>query len=481
MHGNMKNDEAKARASGMVALGNERMAAGDANNARAMFLGAVDADPGCAEAYHKLGNLINSSGRYEASAALQRKSLALDPSNAEAWNDLGNTLWRVQDFPNAEVALLRALKLNDKHPGFHHNMGLLYYSVGKPLLGAHHLRRSLDLKPDNIPLRHDLALTVLKSGDLLEGLKLSEVRWNGMLNKSMVWDTGVVRWTGEDLNDKTIIIHREQGFGDSVQFIRFIPQLKKKWPRAKVVFASPNELIRLLTGRCEVDEIIDIDQPGQIVKVAMKADYHSPLISVLPLIGSTYGNLPSAGPYLRALRPSPRGVRRTSPTFNIGLVWSASSGYERSRQRSVPLPALVTLGELRGVKLHSLQVGEFNSELVKFGAENLIVDATNGIRDFADTANVMDTMDLIITVDTVAVHIAGALGRPTFMFNPINPCWRWARGAEPWYSSVRLFNQVDPNNWDEPIERMKFAIVKMMKGDDNDQRKTKRRGSRTSR
>jgi hypothetical protein len=454
-----------SRAAAMTAIGMERVKAGDPGNARAMFSGAIEADTLCGDAYKGLGALVAGQGKWEAAVALNRRAVAQNPDDWEALSNLGVNLWRLQRFDEAKPPLSRALELNPHGPGVLHNVGLFYYSIGEPVHAIAYLQESLRLNPNNPTARSDLALATLKSGELHRGLDLHEARWE-LLTKSPVWDCGLPRWEGESLDRKTILVHHEQGFGDTIQFARFLPEVQRRWG-GRVILAVPRPLIRLLSDQPDlgIDQVIDIDKPGDIVRAARDADYHCPLMSVARVIGAEFGSLPDAKPYLRA-PPSP-GARRTfrgpGTKLAVGLVWAASPGHERSRMRSVPVQECLQFGTIPGVRLYSLQVGPFAEELAKTGADHMVTDCAASIADFADTAALMAELDLVIAVDSAPAHIAGALGKPVFMFNPFTPCWRWCRGAEPWYPTMRLFTQDDPHSWVKPIEEMTAAIEGMTK------------------
>jgi tetratricopeptide (TPR) repeat protein len=459
--GYMQPSEERQRASDAVALSEQCRNNNDFENAKQMLLGARNMDPTYSRVYHNLGTLVNKEGTYKSAITLFEKALELLPDAALTLLSLGNALWRVQKFREAKVALYRALDLIPDHFGVYHNLGLLHYALNDPHTAVKFFRRGLELKADSIGIKNDLAMAVLKSGDLLEGLKLFEVRWNGSLTKSPVWECGIPRWDGVRLDNKTLLIHREQGFGDTIQFIRFAKNVRTLYPKSRIVFASQGPLVRFLEHSKDelgLDVIFDIDDSAKLVREAREADYHIPLLSLLPTLGVSFGNLPSAAPYLRALRPSPRSARRS---LNVGIVWSASPGYERSRQRSVPIEDLFPLAKIPNVQLYSLQVGHYGQELYSSAGELFIKDATSTIKDFADAADVMETMDVVISVDSGPAHLAASIGRPTFMLNPINPCWRWCYGAEPWYDVMTLFNQVDPNNWDRPIAQIGIELKKM--------------------
>lgn len=442
------------------------MSAGDSGNAFALLQAALDSDVDYTQAYHNLAVMVCGAGRYDAAIALSRRALASEPDNGHVWDNLGNTLWRAQRFAEAEAALTRARDLLPDHYGPHHNLGLLYYATGRSSHAIASFRRALAIKPDAVNCLSDLAHAVLKSGDLALGLDLLEVRWAGMLIKNPIWDCGLPKWNGEEFGGKTLLLHHEQGFGDTLQFVRFIPEIIRRFAGeqatgpARIVLAAPKALHRLLRGHCKIDLIIDIDSPGDIVCAARDAHFHCPLISAVALCKPSYETIPSA-PYLTAQVHCDRSFRDGGAKLAVGLVWAASPGHERSRQRSVPVGDLLDLGTIPGVRLWSLQIGPYAQERIDSGAEYLVGDATAGISDFADTAAVVQKLDLVVAVDTAAVHVAGALGKPCFMLNPINPCWRWCKGAAPWYPSVELFDQVAPENWRAPLAAIKQRIAAM--------------------
>ncbi len=448
----------------MVRIGLERRAAGDEQNARAMFLGAIEQDADCAEAYHELGVMASGAGHYDVAVTMYRRSLAVQPTGPHAaplWCNVGNCLWRMQRYAEAEVAMERAFAMGLDTGAAHQNFGLLRYSQGRADDAIHHLRRSLEITPTQ-GARSDLSLAILKSGDLHAGLVANECRWE-TLPKGAVWSCGLPHWEGEDLDGKTIIVHHEQGYGDTIQFVRYCRQLAARG--ARVVFAAPPMLAKLIDGQCGIAEVIDFNGVGDIVRAARDAHYHCPMLSVLRVLGSTYGDVPSEeGGYLRAvMSPTTRRPFRTPGTrFAVGVVWAASPGYERSRQRSVPVGDLVRLAEVPGVRLFSLQVGPYREELAKAGAEAVITDVAGGIRDWADTAAIMGQLDLVISVDSGPAHLAGALGRPVWMFQPWMTCWRWCRGVEVWYPTMRAYQQAEPGSWVDVIAEMAVDLRRMV-------------------
>lgn len=468
----------------LVRIGAERHKAGDHVNAREMFLGALSADFGCVPAWQGLGSLALGPARYEAAIALCRRALALSPNDPGLMANLGNALCRAQRFAEAEVLLTKARELAPDTLCPHYNLGLVYYCTGRADLAEASFGRANEIGPDSPGLRGDLAHAVLKTGDLSRGLDLLEVRWEGLLAKNPIWDCGLPKWNGENIGGPshcsvsadlggTLLLHHEQGYGDTIQFVRFIPAIRAHANAMKVIFACPKPLHRMLAGQCGIDEIIDDQAPGAIVKAAREADYHCPLVSAVAVLKPMYAKHPwqknvrgianvvasvANTPYLFVPGESKCLFRAGGAALSVGLCWGAAATPERGPQKSVPLEELLALGSIPDVKFWSLQYGPQVDDLHRTAGDNLIATVPGGVGDFADTANVMNGLDLIVSIDTSAAHLAGAIGRPVFMLNPITPCWRWVHGPKPWYDSMTIFDQTDPDNWREPIEDIAEAI-----------------------
>jgi ADP-heptose:LPS heptosyltransferase len=465
-------------AAALLQLAGQRHKAGDRVNEKALNLSAIACDVDCADAYHNLSAIAVGAGRYDASIALAKRGLALKPDNGPLWLNLAVSLWRAQRFIECGDALDRAGQHGTEPSSLDHVRGLLHYAVGPIGEAVSCMERAIKARGGVwLECSNDLAHAVLKSGDLARGLELLEGRWNGMLAKSVVWDCGLQKWEGERIDgarggllaqrrrlDPTLLLHAEQGIGDTLQFIRFVPQIKQASGASHIIFAAPKLLCRLLQGQCGIDEVIDIDSPGAIVKAARVADYHCPLISAVCALKPSYETLPEAKPYLCAPFETSSSFHDGGAKLAVGLVWAASPGRERSRQRSVQVEELLDLGTIPGARLWSLQFAPHAKEIVDCGGDCLVADATAGLSDCADTAAVVKKLDLVVTVDTAMVHLCGALGVPCFMLNPINPCWRWCNGAAPWYSSVELFDQMEATNWKAPIAQIKARIAEMVDG-----------------
>ena len=469
----------------IVKIGAERLAAGDRHNAREMFLGALNCDINAVGAWQGLAALAVGPDRYAASIALGRRALALDPGSYSLKVNLGNALWRAQHFAESEALLLEALAARPEEAACHQNIALLYYSTGRAELAVAHIEKALGSLPDSAALRGDHAHMVLKTGDLARGLELLEVRWEGLLAKNPIWECGLPKWDGGKIaGSRVLLLHHEQGFGDTIQFVRFIPAIREAAGAERVIFACPKALMPLLAGQCGIDEVISDSDAGPIVNAARRAAYHCPLVSAVAVLRPSYdpdgvfengvrvqvaridgvdcSHEIKPAPYLKAPAPTDRKFHFGGAKLAIGVCWGASMTPERGSQKSVRVEELLDLGSLPGVRLWSLQFGPHADELAPTAADILIQPVHGGLGDFADTAAVIDKLDLVVSIDTATAHLAGALGKPVFMLNPINPCWRWLHGPAPWYSTMRIFDQVEAGNWAAPIAAIKREIEEML-------------------
>lgn len=404
-------------------------------------------------------------GHYRVAASAARQLVALRPNDGIAWARLANALWRGQEYDDARVAADRALAIAPDHWLVQQNVGLLEYFVGDPGMAVAHLEFALSLAPGEPAsvrnwIRNDLAHAVLKSGDLRRGLELYEARWD-VVPTSPAWGCGLPLWGGERRAGERMLLHAEQGYGDTIQFVQFVCDIKRKGVFGRVVLAVPKPLIRLLEGQCGVDNVVDHELVADLVVASRTCHCHAPLITAFSRLGYDYEDLAPSAPYLRREANSPRQLRGPGTRLAVGVVWAASVGHERSRQRSVSPLDLLPLAEVPGVRLWSLQMAPYAHEAVDTGADAVIGDATLATMDFQDTAGIVQALDAVVTVDTAMVHLCGALGKRCFMLNPVASCWRWCQGAGPWYQSVELFDQGRDLLWDGAILGIKDRLAEM--------------------
>ena len=444
--------------------GKEYQDRGNIAAAEQSFNAALRLDPNHHAALSYLACIVGDRRQFGAAVALAQRAVNLEPTNPAYLGNLGNALFRADRYQEAAAAQMQAIKLcggkkergeevdQFGRAGLWHNLGLARMAAGKPDQAVHCFRTGLTLAPDEHRIKRDLGCALLGCGEYPEGLLYHEARW-AELAKYPIWDSGIPRWDGEDLEGKTIIAHHEQGFGDTLQFCRFLPQLRAGG--AHVIAAVSQPLLRLIAISGLADEVCLVNDPPP------PADFHVPMMSVPLHLGTTLETIPSA-PYLRApdtglgipiLKPA--GVR-----LMVGLCWAGSSGYVPDMRRSMPLEHILPLIEMPELAFVSLQKGERVDDIRRVGMRSHIGDLSGILGDFADTAAAMMQLDLVISVDTSVLHLAGALGRPAIGLFSNWRCWRWLteRDDSPWYPSLRLCTQASPGDWTGVVQTVRQVI-----------------------
>jgi tetratricopeptide (TPR) repeat protein len=312
--------------------------------------------------------------------------------------------------------------------------------------------RALAIDPNHAGAGWNAGLVYLTRGDYARG-------WEGYERRfavpSLQRDRGFAqpRWDGSPLNGRTLLVHSEQGFGDFLQAARYFPMIAQRRgePRGRVIVEVLPELLDLCRNIEGIDELVAFGQPLPAFDVFI------PVFSLPRAFGTRLDTIPADVPYLRA--PPERIARfadrlRGAADKRIGLVWAGKSVPDPLR--SVPPEALAPLARVASCSLVSLQVGESSAASLPADLREKLTDLGPELQSFADTAAAMSNLDLIVTIDTAAAHLAGALGRPTWTLVPFSPDWRWMTEREdcPWYPTMRLFRQTRRREWRDVIERV---------------------------
>ncbi|HYG89066.1 MAG TPA: glycosyltransferase family 9 protein [Azospirillum sp.] len=394
------------------------------------------------------------AGRPVAAAAACRAVLALEPRHRGALHRLGILAHAAGDHGRAARLLTAAIAAGEASA--HGSLAVVLMKAGFPDAALVHFRAAHALAPDDARVGYNLAMALLGAGALEEGFRLYEQRWR--LKGPTPWISRWDRfWDGRPLDGGILLVHAEQGFGDTIQFARYIPLAAGRG--ARVVLAVPAELRRLMGG---------VDGCGRILSEGERApDYaaHVPLMSLPRIFGTVEATIPASVPYIRAPASSPPPLPRDagSPP-RVGLVWAGRPEDPEDARRSCPVERLAPLLAIAGVEFHSLQKGPAEVGLGRVAGGERVVRHGASLTDFADTAALVDALDLVIGVDTAVVHLAGALGRPVWTLLSTDPDWRWMRGRSdsPWYPSMRLFRQPGPGDWTAVLaavgERLRAAF-----------------------
>jgi tetratricopeptide (TPR) repeat protein len=406
------------------------------------------------ELQFNLGNVFKAQKKWDEAIACFRRAVQLQPSYAEAWNNLGTVYASVLNPAEAVACYQTAVQHKPDFQQAFHNMGAALFQLGRLDEAEASYNRTVELQPDGYSAHFGRALTWLFKGDYERGWIEYEWRWK--LPGNPLPQFAQPAWDGSPLKGRTLLLYPEQGLGDVLQIIRYAPLLQQQG--GKVVFQCPRALVQLLARTPGIDQLVPKDAP------LPPFDVHAPLLSLPRFFKTTLATIPAQIPYLFA---DPALVEHWSkelaalPGFKIGIAWQGDPKLVEDKQRSIPLRYFEPLARLDGVHLISLQKGLGSEQVadVRFPVTVLPLDEKTG--PFMDTAAVMKNLDLVIAADTAIAHLAGALGVPVWLALSLFPYdWRWHLGRDdsPWYPNLRIFRQVELDNWTEIFERLTAAV-----------------------
>jgi Flp pilus assembly protein TadD len=422
---------------------------------------AVELVPDFAQAHNNLGLSLLDDNRPDEAEAVFREAIRLQPDFALAHNNLAIAHWRRGRPDAAEAEYREALRLRPEFPEAMNNLGNTLADLGRYDEALARFADAERLKPGYVDPRWNRSLVRLLRGDLEGGFAEYEARLE--LANFEVRRPSRPRWDGGDLAGRTILLHPEQGLGDVLQFVRYLPAVKARGGR--VVFECPRALVKVLIGVAGADQVVPMgDAPPPF-------DVHLPLLSLPLVIGPRFDAIPARVPYLSAdpaLVARWRAELAARDGFKVGIAWQGSTKYRKDHARSVPLAHFAALARVPGVRLVSLQKGPGLAQLgrVDFPVADLGPTFDGHAGPFMDTAAVMTGLDLVVTSDTVIPHLAGALGVPTWVALPAVPDWRWLLDREdsPWYPTLRLFRQERAGDWETLFARIATELGRVAAG-----------------
>jgi tetratricopeptide (TPR) repeat protein len=427
--------------------------------ALADFDKALTLSPDMAAAWLGSGNAFLGLKNSDEALAAYDKAIALNPGQAEAWLGRGNIFSNTNRYDEALAAYDKVLALNPRLAEGWFARGNGYFAINRDHEALQSYEKAIDLKPDNAEALLNKALVKLSLGDFCEGWKLYEWRWKSRFFTSPIRSFSQKLWLGDaDIAGKTILIHSEQGFGDIVQFYRYLEDLEKL--NCKTIFEAPAPLVPLFAA--QKHNSVRIITWGEALPAF---DCHIPLLSLPHAFKTTLQTIPALSPYLS---PPPAKTIQWRKTLGqkgkprIGLTWAGNPGLQKDIRRSMPLDLFLPLMD-SGAEWYSLQKDVRDADRATLKSNPTILDHTPSLADFADTAALIAELDLVISVDTVVAHLAGALGKPVWVLLPFHPDFRWLRDRTdcPWYPTAKLFRQAKDGDWAGVIDAVSRELRRL--------------------
>jgi hypothetical protein len=407
-------------------------------------------------AWLKQAEILYDQKKYDEANTLAQQVLQIVPDSGPANQVVGLVMSERGRYWEAIQRLSRALTLQPDLVPAHNGIGRCYFLLGELQRALAHFDTALRLQPDHSFAHFNRGMVLLKLGRYHEGWLEYEWRWNCRLIAKP--EIPRPRWDGSPLKGRSILIHTEQGLGDVLQFVRFLPQLKRQGGR--IVLACQKALHKLLKPLPFVDEWFPIDEPG-----AITFEMYCPMLSLPGMLDIEEATIPRDIPYVFAdearkdrWRPRIGGL----PGFKVGIAWQGSPTFHGDELRSIPLAQFAPLANVEGVTLVSLQKGTGVEQMEPNRGRVPLTVYPEFDQDgaFVDSAAIVQYLDLIITSDSAVAHLAGALGRPVWVVVGVSCDWRWQveRADSPWYPSMRIFRQKTMGDWASVFREVAEAL-----------------------
>jgi len=426
-----------------------------------IFKIALNINPKYTELYSNMGACFNKIKKYDEAIEHLEKAIESNPKNAGAYTNLGNVYNKLHDYKKASKLHEKSIELDPTGYNAYSNVGTSYKNLGFTTKAISSYTKAIELKPDFENAHFDLATMYLSKGDFKNGWKEYEWRFRKdemrghIINNKDIFSSPM--FTGkEDVKGKTILLHSEQGFGDSIQLIRFLPQFKEKFG-CKIAVKCRDELKELFKHIKEIDVLANRSESTP------SFDFHLSIMSMPYILDIQKTNqLITKTPYSEIENQNIFRLKKEKGKINIGICWSASITSESYEDRVLELKSFLPIINSNKTNVYSLQLGPDKEDIKKIGIENKIIDLTDKLTDFSKTASLVQNLDLVISSDTSIVHLCGALNIPTWVMVPKIPDWRWQTKGEnsAWYKSVRIFRQKQNKVWETVFQSL---LAKMNK------------------
>lgn len=431
---------------------------GDPQAAVESYERALALDPNRYDIHNGLGLALTDLGQYEAAAEVLRKGRTLQPDCAKIYASLGYLFDCKGDLTSAADAYRRAIKLDPTLVSAHCQLGLVLFGLGELAEATECFLRVRTLDPDSADATFYLATIHLLQGHLEIGWSEYESRWQTAAGRRQRWTFSQPQWKGEPLKDERILIYAEQGLGDTLNFVRYVPLVAARG--GQVILEVQPRLRRLLSATEGAWQVLS---RGDTLP---DFTWQCPLMSLPLAFATELSTIPAKIPYVH---PHPALVekwreRLPGETLRVGVAFAGSPDQGLDRWRSIPLAQIAPLTNLEGTTFYSLQMGASAEQIKQLDPPARLVDLRDEQEDFSDTAAIVANLDLVISVDTSVAHLAGSMGKPVWILLHNAPDWRWLleREDSPWYPTARLFRQSTHGNWQDVVTRLERELRKLL-------------------
>ncbi len=443
-------------------MGNALKDMGKFEEAIACYEKTVKIKPDYAEAWFNMGNTCHDMNEPNNAASCFQKALEIKPDYAEAYFNMGNVYHELDRISEAINCYRKVLQLKPEYTDAYDNMGKAYQDMGKLEAALSCYENTLRIEPENADAHFDRSLVLLLNGNFKKGWQEYEWRFlRSEWKRTYPYHFNKPHWDGSSFSGKRLFIHSEQGLGDTIHFIRYLPMVKSLG--GAVIFEAKKPLLNLFQDFPGIDELLEW---SSVKKADTKFDFYLPLLSIPYIFGTTKQTIQAKVPYIYA---DPGAIEywrdyMKEPGFKVGLVWAGSPTNNDDRNRSCELKNFFPLSQIPEVQLYGLQKGADAAQVNGLPENMTVTNLGEKFKDFSDTAGVIENLDLVISVDTATAHLAGAMGKPIWTLLPFAPDWRWMLNREttPWYPTMRLFRQPNRGNWEAVFQQVELELRKLI-------------------
>jgi tetratricopeptide (TPR) repeat protein len=424
------------------------------------FHKAIKIDKNYLKAYINLGIAYKKNLRYTKALEIFNIALQLDTKDIDIYYNIANTYLALENHTLAIKYFTITLQIDNNNFKAYYGLGLVYNHQTKYDIAMKYFEKALSIKSNYSDAIFAKSLIQLRNKDYTNGWKNYESRFdaNNALKK-LSYD--IPFYTGQNIKDKTILIQEEQGYGDNIQFIRYVEFIKKQQPKM-IYIALRKELARLFRF---IDGVTIVNNNDTLYDI----DFIASLLSIPYISNTTFTNIPNNTPYLQLQKQDKININiiQNTTKLKVGFAYSGNKDHPNDKYRSIALEIFKDIFTLQNIEFYNLQVSNENNDLDDMIKNtNNIFDCTPYINDFYDTALILDKLDIIISIDSALVHLAGAYHKKSFLLLPQNAEWRWFENINysPWYPSIRLFRQKELGLWIDVIDEVKEELSFLAKG-----------------